>query len=221
MELKEMFELSEDGKLSYEDFKFLAKEAKCKFVDLSEGNYVAKNKYEDDLSAKEDEINLLNATITERENDLVNVQNKLKDAGQDTTKLQELTNQLGELQTKYDNDMKSYQDQLAKQNYEFAVKDFAGTKTFSSNAAKRDFINTMLAKGLQMDGDKILGADDFAKEYSEANEDAFFIEKKEEEGNNNPLPSFVGNTNPSGKEIGDSNAFVNAMKFTPINGTTK
>ena len=126
MELKELFDKAENGTLTYEQFEAAAKEAKAKFVDLSEGKYVSTNKYNDDLAAKDKEIETLNGTITTRDTDLAGLKQQLADAGADATKLQELTDTLSGLQTKYDNDTKAYKDQLKKQAYEFAVKEFAG-----------------------------------------------------------------------------------------------
>ena len=51
MNIKDFFANAEDGKLTYEEFEKAAKEAGAKFADLSEGKYVSKAKYEDDLKA--------------------------------------------------------------------------------------------------------------------------------------------------------------------------
>ena len=122
---------------------------------------------------------------------------QLKDAGTDATKLAELETQLGDLQTQYKTDTDNYKAQLSKQAYEFAVKDFANGKKFSSNAAKRDFINSMIAKGLQMEGDKILGADDFVTSYSTDNADAFIVEEPKSKEPEQPKPTFTQPTSPN------------------------
>ena len=163
MTIKELFGKSENGTLTYEQFEALSKESNANFADLSEGKYVSKNKYEDDIKAKDSAIETLNGTITTRDNDLADLKSKLEAAGTDADKLASLTGEFNSLQTKYDDDIKSYQDRLRKQAYEFAVKDFASSKKFTSNAAKRDFINSMIAKELKMDDGKILGAEDFVK----------------------------------------------------------
>ena len=98
---------------------------------------------------------------------------------------------LADLQSKYEADVKKYEDQMAHQKYEFAVKEFANTKDFSSEAAKRDFTREMLAKNLQMDGDRLIGADDFVSIYSQANADAFRIETPEPEPVPEPEPTVV------------------------------
>lgn len=200
MKLKEVFEAAENGALTYEQFEEAAKKAGAKFVDLSEGGYVSSHKYEDDLAAKAKEIETLNGTITTRDTDLEALKKQLEDAGVDATKLQEATESLAALQSKYDGDMKSYKEQLKKQAYEFAVREFTNTQKFSSTAAKRDFERSLLAKELKMDKDKILGADDFVTAYKADNADAFVTEAGgEPEGED--VPHFV---HPTGGQGGQS-----------------
>ena len=194
MTIKELFG---EGSLSYEEFEKAMKEKGAKFVDLSEGNYVSKDKFDNEVASKDGQITQLNDTIKSRDKDLKDLKAQLKDAGTDATKLAELETQLGDLQTQYKTDTDNYKAQLSKQAYEFAVKDFANGKKFSSNAAKRDFINSMIAKGLQMEGDKILGADDFVTSYSTDNADAFIVEEPKSKEPEQPKPTFTQPTSPN------------------------
>ena len=194
MTIKELFESAEGGTLTYEQFETLSKEKGLKFADLSDGKYVSKSKYDEDLKSKDadiqakaneletatKQIETLNETIATRDTDLSELQVKLEEAGKDATKIEELNSQITGLQSKYEADVQNYQAQMQKQAYEFAVKDFANTKNFTSQAAKRDFIQSMIARGLQMDGDKILGREDFAESYANENADAFVVEKEPE-----------------------------------------
>ena len=198
MNIKELFEKSESGTLTYEQFQAFAKEANANFTDLGEGKYVSKNKYDDDIKAKESAIASLNETVDTRNKDLADLKGKLEAAGTDADKLASLTGEFDSLKVKYDNDVKAYQERLSKQAYEFAVKDFANSKNFTSNAAKRDFINSMIAKDLKMDGDKILGADDFVTSYSTDNADAFVVEAKPT-APETPKPSFSQSVNSQSK----------------------
>lgn len=186
MTIKELFDKAENGTLTYEQFQKAVGESK--FIDLTEGNYVSKQKYENELAQKDQRITDLNGTISQRDKDLKSLQDTLNEAG-DLEALKQATKDLADLQEKYTNDTKAYAQQLKQQEYEFAVKDFAGSKNFTSNAAKRDFIQAMIAKGLKLEDGKIIGADDFVKLYSKDNEDAFV--KKEE-----PKPKFSQSTNP-------------------------
>lgn len=203
MTIKEIFDKAgEDGTLTYEQFETFMKEGGAKFTDLSDGKYVSKSKYESDLKAKDSEIEAkdadiasrdeqitnLNGTIETRDTDLANLQKQLEEAGQDATKLAELGDKITGLQTKYDEDVQNYQNQLRQQAYEFGCKDYANTKQFSSQAAKRDFIKAMIEKGLQMDGDKILGRDDFAEAYFAENSDALKAPEPEPTPEPEPAP---------------------------------
>lgn len=228
MNIKELFANAEDGKLSLEEFEKAAKEAGAKFTDLSEGKYVSKAKYDSDLKSKDDyietitaereqekttlneQIEALNGNISTRDEDLAKLQEQLEKAGEDKTKLAELSDSLTNLQSKYDADIKGYQEKMQQQSYEFAVREFANTKNFTSNAAKRDFINSMLKKQLSMEDGKIAGREDFAEKYAEENADAFVVEKPQEPivepeliepaepaepvEPAEPIPTFVGST---------------------------
>ncbi len=197
MKLEEVFQKAEGGSLTYEQLKQLAPDAK--FVDLSEGGYYAKAKHEDELAAKDKQIEQLNATIKTRDTDLSTLKTKLEEAGTDGEKLTALTSELDGLKSKYDTEVKSYREQLRKQSYEFAVKEYANTQKFTSQAAKRDFVQSMIAKDLKMEKDTILGADDFVKVYQEANSDAFVVEEPPATPpeNGNPKPSFGQPTPPT------------------------
>lgn len=222
-DLKELFDQAEDGILNYEQFLELCKNNDVKLVDLNEGGYISKNKFESELNAKVKEIETLNGTISTRDTDLEALKQQLEAAGADTTKLTELQSQLESLQGKYDADSKAYKEQLKRQAYEFAVREFANTKNFSSQAAKRDFIQSMIAKQLKMEGDSILGADDFVKSYTEANEDAFITEMDygyDDDDYEEPeaKPQFVSST-PGAEDIhtpDPTGGFLNAFHFTPV-----
>lgn len=205
MKIKEVFEAAPEGVLTYEQFLEAVKAAGANFVDLKEGGYVSVNKYQDELAAKDREIQTLNSTMSTRDQDLEGLKKQLEEAGADAGKLDELNASLKELQTKYDGDTKAYKEQLKHQAYEFAVREFANSKNFSSKAAKRDFIQSMLAKDLKMDNGRIMGADDFVASYSEENADAFIEEYnpedydlEEPEAEPEEVPHFVDSTQGAG-----------------------
>ena len=190
MTIKDLFDKAENGILTYDQFEALAKENDLKFADLSSGKYVSKSKYDADLKeanqrteavntqveALNAQIADLNGTITTRDSDLEDLKKQLELAGEDKVKLAELSTSMSDLQAKYEADTKSYEDKLRQQSYEFAVKEYANSQKFTSKAAKRDFIKAMIDKGLQMDGDKLIGGDDFRAKYAEENDDAFYVE---------------------------------------------
>lgn len=221
MNIKELFEKAENGTLTWTQFEALAKADGAKFTDLSEGKYVSKAKYDDDIKTKDDSISKLNETITQRDTDLGNLKTQLENAGTDAEKLTKLQGDFNSLQSKYTTDMEAYQKQLASQRYEFAVKEFANTKKFSSNAAKRDFTTAMIGANLKFDADKgkILGADDFVTSYSEDNADAFIVETPpapdpQPQPGTQPKPHFAGPT--GGTDAGSSPKSMFGFNFTPI-----
>ena len=200
MNIKEIFDKAENGTLTFEQFETIAKDGGAKFTDLSEGKYVSKSKYDDDVGAKDTSIAQLNDTIAQRDKDLGDLQTKLKEAGTDTSKLADLQANFDSLQSKYTADMQAYQQQLADQKYEFAVKEFANGKEFTSQAAKRDFVRSLLSEKLKMKDDTIIGAEDFVTAYTKDNEDAFVTKKESNEpgtpnnGSNQGKPQFVSTT---------------------------
>ena len=202
--LKELFDKAENGALTYAQFAEAVKAGGYKLADLSKGDYVAKKKYEDDLSGKDSIIADLNATIDTRNSDLQSIQEKLDKAGTDSAMIENLSGELSELKAKYESTTNEYQAKLQKQAYEFAVKDFANNQTFSSNAAKRDFINSMLNKNLPMENGNIMGATDYMAEYAKDNGDAFVVAKDPEPEKSDNLPKFVGGTNDPNNTGGDA-----------------
>ena len=216
MDIKTLFTEAQGGTLTWEQFEAAVKAKNAKFADLSSGDYVSKSKYEDDLKAKDGQISTLNSTIAKRDTDLSELRKQLEAAGTDSSKLTELTTQFNSLQSKYAEDTKAYKEQLKKQAYEFAVKDFANGKKFTSNAAKRDFVQSMIAKDLKFENGSILGADDFTTEYSKENSDAFVVEKKEPDPKPEPKPSFVNPTQGGKPTQAEDNAFINAFHFMGV-----
>lgn len=203
MTIKELFDKAENNTLTWEQFQQAS--GTSKFVDLTEGHYVSKQKYDDELGSRDNRIQELTNTISTRELDLSKLQQTLKDAG-DLDALKQASKDLTDLQKKYDKEMKDYQTQLSKQAYEFAVKEFANSKTFSSNAAKRDFVQSMIAKNLSLEDGRIIGADDFVQIYSKDNADAFVTPKEKDD----PKPQFA---NPTGQKKPEKLSLSEMMKM--------
>lgn len=216
MTIKEIFDSAENGTLTYAQFEEAVKTSGAKFADLNEGNYVSKQKYTDELASRDTRITELNSTITTRDSDLANLQKTLQDAG-DITALKTAASDLDKLQKKYDKETKEYQAKLSKQAYEFAVKEFASGKKFTSKAAQRDFINSMLAKNLTMENGTIMGAEDFVTSYTKDNSDAFVVEETPAPAK----PTFVAPTQPTSSQEDPTGGFANAFHFTMIHPNNK
>lgn len=143
--------------------------------------------------------------IAQRDTDLADLKKKLEDAGADKTKLEELTKQLGTLQTNYDNAKTDYEKQLIAQKKEFLVRESVNGLKFSSNSAKKAFLADVIAKDLPIENDKVLGFDDFVNEYKTQDAGAFVVEDNSGSGGaDKPKPQFAGKTNnlDSGNEGG-------------------
>jgi hypothetical protein len=191
MTIQEVFAKAENGTLTFEQFQ--AAMGTAKFVDLTEGHYVSKQKYDSEIQQRDGQITTLNQTLEARNTDLANLQTTLNDAG-DIDAMKKAVTELEDLRKTYDKDTKQYQKQLKQQAYEFAVKAYANEQKFTSKAAQRDFIQAMLAKQLTLDGDTIIGATEFVNSYTTENPDAFVTEAPTPA----PVPTFVQPTvNPT------------------------
>lgn len=188
MTVKEIFDKAENGTLTWEQFQ--AAMGTAKFVDLTEGQYVSRQKYDDDISTRDTQITTLNTTIQTRDQDLATLRQTLDEAG-DISALKQASQDLASLQQKYDTETKQYQRQLRQQAYEFAVTEYVNGQNFTSKAAKNDFRNQMIAKKLQFEDGKLIGADDFKAIYAQEDPDAFAVDAPAPA----PVPTFVQPTN--------------------------
>ncbi|MCH5210433.1 MAG: phage scaffolding protein [Oscillospiraceae bacterium] len=193
------------GALTFEQFTKAVEDKGLKIADLSAGEYVSKQKHEDELQAKDEQINTLNGNIKTRDGDIADLQNKLKDAGGDADTIKNLTTELETLKTKYDNDTKEYQKKLSEQAYGHAVREFANGSSFTSEAAKREFIRVMTEKGLTMEGDTIMGAADFLETYKKDNADSFVSDETKTN------PKFVDTTKGQGGTGGQPDPFLSGF----------
>lgn len=139
-----------------------------------------------------------NTDIAQRDTDLATLQEKLKSAGADADKLLNLQTDFDNLQTTYNTAKADYEKQLAKQAYDFAIRENVANLKFSSNSAKKAFISDLTAKNLSMENGKILGFDDFVNAYKEQDAGAFVVDDDTE--GSKPKPTFSGKTTPTPDE---------------------
>ena len=139
-----------------------------------------------------------NTDIAQRDTDLATLQEKLKNAGADADKLSNLQTDFDTLQQTYNTAKADYEKQLAKQAYDFAIRENVANLKFSSNSAKKAFIADITAKNLSMENGKILGFDDFVNAYKEQDAGAFVVDDDTEAGK--PKPTFSGKTTPTPDE---------------------
>ncbi len=163
-----------------------------------------------------EQITALNAQITQRDADLTAMREKLTAAQADAGKLTEAQTALSDLQAKYAADSQAWDAQRAAQAYEFAVRSKAGELKFTSNAARNDFIRSAIETGMKMDGDTILGFDDFMKKYKEADPAAFAADEPKAPAPTITLPTK--NTPQTGSTEPGSLREALAQKFSTQKG---
>jgi len=163
--------------LTFEQLAEKVKESKFNVVNLADGSYVSKQKFDDRVNALSQQVTDLQGQITQRDTDMTALNEKLTAAQADASKLTDAQTALTSLQGKYDADRQAWDDKIRKQKYEFMVQEKAGTLKFSSAAAKRDFIREAIGKDFKVDGETLLGCEDFITKYKADNPGALVDEK--------------------------------------------
>ena len=110
--------------------------------------------------------------------------------------------EVDEWKEKYETDTKNLKDSLTQKDYDYKIQDLANGIKFSSNSAKKSFINDLKEKGLKLEEGNLLGFDDFVKSYQETDPDAFM---KEEESTSAEFTSTGGEHTES---TSDEDAYI-------------
>ena len=71
-------------------------------------------------------------------------------------------------------------DKISKREREYIINDLTRDIKFSSNSAKRSFMEDLANKDLKIENGKMLGFDDYLNSYKEQDAGAFVEEKKDE-----------------------------------------
>lgn len=213
--LKDLFP-SDGTPMTYDQLATAIAEKKLNIVDLSTGGYVSRGKHEDNLRTLNEQIVQLQEQITQRDTDLASLRTSLEAAQADAGKLADAQQQLTNLQTQYATDKEKHEQQIARQRYEFAIRERANGLDFSSTAAKRAFIQEAIAKDFKQDGETLLGYEEFVAKYRTDDPGAFkaaTATPKEGEGGDGsedkPVPQVVL---PTG--TGDGGKGANPFKFS-------
>ena len=166
------------------------------------------------LSAKEQEVTALtterdglNTQVSDRDKDIEKLK---KDAGDNAA----LTQQITDLQSKYDTDTKALKDSLDKQARDHAIEQLFGGVKFTSAYAKKAAIAEFREANHEFKDGTFVGGADILKQMQKDNPDAFVKEEggeggKEPEGEKKP-PKFTQSLDESkgGKGGGgDKNPF--------------
>ena len=234
--LKKLFPANEDGTpkaMTFEELEAaISADKGISLVNLKDGGYVSQDKFDrkqQELANAQSSIETLNGTIAKNTTDLEELQKQVKAAEGDASKIAELTSQITQLQNDAQTSaadfaakQKAFDEQLAKQADEFAIKTRVGGLKFSSASAKRAFTQDILGAGLKVDGENVLGFDDYVAKYkAEIDPDAFAKEEepKEPEPKEKP-PIFTGGSNSSGNNRGGGD-FSNLFHFSQVNPVRK
>lgn len=177
------------------------------------------------LDQVKEQLQGLQADITKRDADLKALQEQLTAAQTDAGKLADVQGQLTSLQTDYtakqqewEAKEKSWREETAKRDYSSAVKAEMGKLKFSSSAASRDFERGVIDAKLQLDGEKLIGFNDFVDKWKGENADAFAPETppapQPAQGGTYPLPP-----KGAGAQGGSTSSF--GFHFNPIHPVNK
>ena len=162
-----------DGALTFDQFMEKARAAKMNIVNLAEGGYVSQAKFDDKVNGLNQQVTQLNEQITQRDADMATLRTNLEAAKADAGKLAGVQQSLTDLQAKYAQDKTTYEANMAKQRKEFSIRERASGLKFSSAAAKRAFIQEAIGKDFQIDGDNLLGYEEFLTKYKADDPGAF------------------------------------------------
>lgn len=189
-----------DEALTYDQLAAKVAEGKLNVVNIADGSYVSRNKFDDTVNGLKSQVTDLQGQIAQRDTDLAGLNEQLTAAQADAGQLAEAQKQLSALQSKYDKDSKAWEAKNAQQAYEYAVRSKAGELKFTSAAAKKDFIREAIAQGFKMDGDTLMGYTDFVAKYQENDPGAFVKEMPAADPKPaDPTPTIVlpGKSNPN------------------------
>ena len=194
--------LFESGALTYEQFTAKVKEAGLKVVNIADGSYISRNKFDDTVNGLKSQVTDLQGQITQRDTDLAGLNEKLTAAKADASKLTEAQKQLTALQTKYDEDSKAWEAKNARQAYEYTVRTAAGKEKFSSTAAQKMFVEEAIKQDFKLDGDTLMGYTDFLTKYKTEDPGAFAPETPAP-ADPDPAPTIVlpGKSTPAPKRM--------------------
>jgi predicted phage tail protein len=149
----------------------LAKQVNEKLGDkqliLNDGTYFPKSKFDDLNEDKKDlkkQLEEANAKIEELSK--VNAE--------------DLQKEIDDWKTKYETDTNALNDKISKREREYIINDLTRDIKFSSNSAKKSFMEDLASKDLKIEDGKMLGFDDYLNSYKEQDAGAFVEEKKDE-----------------------------------------
>ena len=207
--LKDIFDA---GPLDFAAFVKAVGDKGLNLADLSQGEYVSRSKYDTDVGKYKGQAEDPTAQITKRDSDLKDLNTALTAAQADASKYAEAQSQLTTLQTTYADEKAAYEQRLKDQDYSFRVKTAAGDLKFSSKAAKNEFIRQAVEKKFKVDGETLVGYQEFLKQYQTDDPGAFAAPEEPKA----PEPKTPDIVLPGGTPKPAGNTFLDAFNFASV-----
>ena len=132
--------------------------------------------YGTSIQTKDQEIEKLKTEKDGLTNQLKEADKKIK--GFADIDVEKMKQEITDWETKYKTDTEKLKEEISKKDYDFKINDLVKDLEFSSNGAKKAFIEDLKAKELKFDNDKLVGYTDFLKLYKENDPNAFKAEDK-------------------------------------------
>ncbi len=144
------------------------KDNPIRYVDLSEGAYVGKDNYarlQTESAGYKKQLDDANGAIKSyKDMDIDGIKQSVKD-----------------WETKYTEDTKKLQDQLSRQERNFAAERYLDGQKIKSPLSRKTILNEFLAQNMEFKDGKFSGADDYMKKVREQYPDEFEKEEQQEE----------------------------------------
>lgn len=134
---------------------------------VNDGTYIPKKKFDDlneDKKAIKSQLDEANKKIEE-----------LSKVNAD-----DLQKEIDNWKTKYEEDTKKLNDDIAKREREYVINDLVRDIKFTSESAKKAFTEELSSKDLKIEDGKLIGFDDYLSSYKKNDPKAFAEEKQEQ-----------------------------------------
>ena len=205
--------------------------------DALEAQGLSKEQIDAVMAMNGEDVNALKATIAEKDQTIASLtterdglKTQVADRDKDIAQLrkdagdnEKLSQQLTDLQTKYDTDTKALQDTLDKQAKDHAIDQLFSGVQFTSSYAKKAAIAEFREANHEFKNGQYVGGADILKQMQKDNPDAFKTETKGDEGGDDGKGSDDGKKPPKftaplkGADGGDKNPFN--FSFQPVRNT--
>jgi predicted phage tail protein len=133
---------------------------------INDGTYIPKAKFDD-----------LNNDKKDLKKQLEEANTKIESLSKVNT--EDLQKEIDDWKAKYETDTNALNDKISKREREYIINDLTRDIKFSSNSAKKSFMEDLASKDLKIEDGKMLGFDDYLTSYKEQDAGAFLTEKPE------------------------------------------